>query len=279
MLLTLTYRGINTQDLGYLLHKNPYRAQQFDLARELFEPLGYEVKTKREILDDKFPEWGSSPYIRLTLHGNVRLSELLNHLYVLIPVFDKQKHYYTDEGEIDKLLSHGEGWLADHPAKEKIAARYLSARRSYARKAIDALLEADADENTEDNEQEETTNEKTSPEARERERKKKSLNTMRMNAVRDTVLATGAESVIDLGCGEGRLTAMLLDEKQIKSVAACDVSVSVLEKAASRLKTDSMPEFRRKKLTLMQASLTYRDKLSPATTAPVWWRSSSTSSQ
>lgn len=32
MLLTLTYRGENSQDLGYLLHKNPHRAQQFELA-------------------------------------------------------------------------------------------------------------------------------------------------------------------------------------------------------------------------------------------------------
>ena len=32
MLLTITYTGKNTQDLGYLLHKNPYRAQSFDLS-------------------------------------------------------------------------------------------------------------------------------------------------------------------------------------------------------------------------------------------------------
>ena len=31
MLLTITYEGKNTQDLGYLLHKNPERAQQFEL--------------------------------------------------------------------------------------------------------------------------------------------------------------------------------------------------------------------------------------------------------
>ena len=32
MLLTITYTGTNTQDLGFLLHKNPYRAQQFELS-------------------------------------------------------------------------------------------------------------------------------------------------------------------------------------------------------------------------------------------------------
>ena len=32
VLLTITYAGKQTQDLGYLLHKNPYRAQSFDLS-------------------------------------------------------------------------------------------------------------------------------------------------------------------------------------------------------------------------------------------------------
>ena len=32
MLLTITMKGTNTQELGYLLHKNPYRAQCFDLS-------------------------------------------------------------------------------------------------------------------------------------------------------------------------------------------------------------------------------------------------------
>ena len=32
MLLTITYEGNKTQDLGYLLHKNPFRAQSFELS-------------------------------------------------------------------------------------------------------------------------------------------------------------------------------------------------------------------------------------------------------
>ena len=31
MLLTITYTGQNTTDLGYLLYKNPYRPQVFEL--------------------------------------------------------------------------------------------------------------------------------------------------------------------------------------------------------------------------------------------------------
>ena len=241
MLLTITYRGENTSDLGYLLHKNPYRAQCFELSygnayvfypeissekttaallldmnpidlakgklgtndgglfdyvndrpyvassfmstalvrvfgtamsgrcqghqkladtpldleacvhmlpcrgaeelpAELFLPLGYEVDTVQYILDEKFPEWGDSPYMDLTIRGMVKLSDLLNHLYVLIPVFDRQKHYYMMSDEIDKLMKHGEGWLADHPARNKIVRRYFAARKSYAGIAIAKLM-------------------------------------------------------------------------------------------------------------------------------------------
>ena len=51
-----------------------------------------------------------------------RLSALLNHLYVLIPVLDDAKHYWVGDEEIDKLLKRGEGWLEQHPAKELIVA-------------------------------------------------------------------------------------------------------------------------------------------------------------
>lgn len=351
MLLTITYEGHDTQDLGYLLHKNPERAQQFELsygkayvfypevsderttaallldidpldlargkagsrdgslfdyvndrpyastsfmstaiarifgtsmsgrcdkrqeladtplkltarlsslkdnedtelAKELFEPLGYTVSTERTGLDDSFPEWGISPYIDLTISGTVKLSELLDHIYVLIPVFDRQKHYYISEDEIQKLLDHGEGWLAGHPYKEKITRRYFSARKSYARKALDILLSDDVtDEDTAEN-----------AEVKEEKEAHTPLNTQRMEAVKNEVLASGASSVIDLGCGECRLTSLLLNEPQIKRITACDVSVSVLEKAAQRLHLDRMQPHRRNKLTLMQASLTYRDK-------------------
>ncbi len=52
----------------------------------------------------------------------------------------------------------------------------------------------------------------------------------------------------------------MLNEPQIKKVTACDVSVNVLEKAAKHLRLDRMAPFRKNKLTLIQASLTYRDK-------------------
>ena len=89
--------------------------------------------------------------------------------------------------------------------------------------------------------------------------KRVSLNTRRLEAVKNAVIESGATSVIDLGCGECKLTGMLLEEKQIKRVAAADVAVRVLDKAKQRLRYDRMPPYKKDKLTLMQASLTYKD--------------------
>src|SRR5262249_14918924 len=87
--------------------------------RNVFEPLGYAVEATRRPLDERFPEWGESPYFAVTVRKTTTLSDLLSHLYVLIPVFDNAKHYWIGEEEMEKLLAKGEGWLAGHPEKEE----------------------------------------------------------------------------------------------------------------------------------------------------------------
>ena len=224
------------------------------LAQELFEPLGYTVSVSRTMLDAKFPEWGESPYIDLTISGMVKLSELLNHLYVLIPVFDRQKHYYMTEDEIRKLMDHGEGWLATHPAKERIVRRYFGVKKGMARRAIDRLATG-ADEDEETAEEAEAAEE-----AAEEKAARTPLNTQRLEAVKKAVLDSGAASVIDLGCGSAPLTQMLLRETQIRKITACDVSSRILEKAEQRLNIYRLPSVLKTKLSLIQGSLTYRDK-------------------
>ena len=56
-----------------------------ELARELFEPLGYEVATVAIPLDPTIPDWGDSRYLDITIRGRVLLRDLLRHLYVLLP--------------------------------------------------------------------------------------------------------------------------------------------------------------------------------------------------
>src|SRR6516164_8319647 len=93
--------------------------------RAVFEPLGYAVEATRHPLDERFPQWGESPYFSVTIRATATLADLLTHLYVLIPVFDPRKHYYVGEDEVEKLLAKGAGWLAGHPEREEIARRYL----------------------------------------------------------------------------------------------------------------------------------------------------------
>ena len=107
------------------------------LVRQLFEPLGWNVDRR----SDRRSGGGTTSklYARVKLTGRARLSALLNHLYVLIPVMDDAKHYWVGEDEIDKLLKRGEGWLEQHPAKELIVRRYLRHRRTLARAALERL--------------------------------------------------------------------------------------------------------------------------------------------
>src|ERR1700678_2912541 len=105
----------------------------------VFEPLGYTVEAQRHPLDEQFPEWGESPYFSVTVSKTTTLSELLTHLYVLIPVFDSQKHYFVGDDEMEKLLDKGKGWLAQHPAKEEIARRYLKFQPNLFRQALARL--------------------------------------------------------------------------------------------------------------------------------------------
>ena len=117
--------------------------------RRLFEPLGYAVKALPHPLDEANPDWGPSRYFAVTLAGTKRLSELLTHLYVLIPVLDDDKHYWVGDAEVEKLVRHGEGWLAAHPERKVIAHRYLKHRRGLAQAALEQILAEevpDADE-------------------------------------------------------------------------------------------------------------------------------------
>ncbi len=222
------------------------------LLRALFEPLGYSVTARRHTLDTKFPEWGESLYHTVELAGTVRLADLLSHLYVLVPVLDDDKHYWVGEAEVEKLLRHGEGWLADHPAKEQIARRYLSHRRNLTREALARL----ADEDAPDPEAEGRSR------AREEEEVEKALNLneQRLGAVLAALRSAGARRVLDLGCGEGRLLGSLIKDKSFTEVVGLDASVRALEIAKRRLKLDRLSPADRERVKLLHGALTYRDK-------------------
>ena len=221
------------------------------LLRSLFEPLGYAVTADRHPLDDRFPDWGEGPYFAVTLSGTVPLHLLLSHLYVLVPVLDNDKHYWIGADEVEKLLRHGDGWLAGHPARDLIARRYLKHRRHLADAALARLIDAEP-------EAVEAADEQHADEEQVVERKI-SLNEHRHNAVLDVLRTAGAQTVLDLGCSTGNLLRRLVAERQFDRVVGVDVSHRALEIAADKLRLDGMSERQRARVQLRHSSLTYRD--------------------
>ena len=219
-----------------------------ELARELFEPLGYEVATATIPLDPTIPEWGDSRYLDITIRGRVLLRDLMRHLYVLLPVMDDDKHYWVERGEIDKLLAKGQEWLAQHPSRDLITRRYLKHRMPLMREAL-ARLSEDVPDPEEAAGDDEGRLERTI-----------SLAEQRIGAILSVLRAAEAHTVLDLGCGSGRLLAELWKDASFQKVAGTDVSVGALEAAARRLHVDEMSAHQRERLTLFQSALTYRDR-------------------
>jgi len=218
------------------------------LIRKLFEPLGYGVTLKQHVLDSMFPEWGQSKYFTLKLNANLKLKELLSHLYVLIPVLDNEKHYWVSQHEVEKLLQKGEGWLKSHPEKEQIITRYLRNVAGLAKNALARLMD---DEPVIISDQE---NENQLDVVKEK------LHDRRLKNALDELISAGAKTVVDLGCGEGKLLKMLLKEKQFEKILGVDVSYRTLEKAADRIGYNEMTPKQKERISIMQGALTYRDK-------------------
>jgi len=218
------------------------------ILRRLFEPLGYTVTTTHHPLDEQFPEWGPGPYFTVELAATCRLYELLSHLYVLVPVLDAEKHYWVGEAEVEKLLKHGEGWLATHPERERITERYLRRQGRLVRSALSQLTANDGAVPDEA--------EAAAPE--EALEARLSLNEQRLRGVHETLKATGARRVLDLGCGEGKILRRLAEDGQFAEVVGLDVSTRALGIAEERLRrTRHLDEPARVKL--LHGSLVYRD--------------------
>ena len=231
-----------------------------DLADRLLRPLGWDMEATRIPLDPELPEWGDSRYLTVRLTGQVRLADALSHLYVLLPVLDDSKHYWVDDAEIDKLIRAGGDWLAAHPERDLITRRYLAHQRALTASAVARLAEVD------DTEPEALDNAvpQAAPEAADATPPRATLAQQRSDSVlavlRDTVLADSASArVADLGCGEGRLVAMLLREPSVARVLGVNVSHRALERTAQRLHLDTMPDRQRDRVDLLQSSLTYTD--------------------
>jgi 3' terminal RNA ribose 2'-O-methyltransferase Hen1 len=221
------------------------------LLNRLFEPLGYAVEAKHYHLDDQFPEWGAGPYHTIRMSQKIRLKQLLTHVYVLLPVMDNDKHYWIGDEEVEKLLRKGEGWLTSHPERDLIVARYLKHDRRLSRAALARLTEEEAD-----------PDEKESEHAGQEQRIEgpTRLWEQRMDAVLSVLRSREVHSVLDLGCGEGKLLKLLLEDRRFTKITGMDVSLRALDAARRKLRYEQMPSTQKSRIDLIHGSLMYRDK-------------------
>ena len=220
--------------------------------RALFEPLGYTVEATRHELDESMPALGPSRLFTVTLRATRRLSELLTHLYVLIPVLDDQKHYWVGDDEVEKLLRHGEGWLDSHPSRDAIVSRYLVHQRGLVRDAIARL----------------TAEEQPEEEAAAAQKDEQEASIERTISLQRTAAGRGvrgAEGVWRFACARSRLR-----RRQAPAPAAGRSPVRRDRRhgrvrprhsicAESRLKLDRLAPKQRERIRLMHGSLMYRD--------------------
>ncbi len=221
------------------------------ILRRLFEPLGYELSILPNLVDDRFPDWGDSRYFTVELSRTCTVREFLTHLYVLIPVLDNDKHYWIGDSEVDKLIRFGEGWLATHPDKELITRRYLKHQKSLTTIALERLTDETEDDIAEQEEDALPNNQEVA---------NINLNDARLTWAQNQLSQCHAKTVIDMGCGEGKLLQRLVKDPNYEKITGCDVSIRALEKARSRLRLDRLPASQQSRITLIQTALTYYDK-------------------
>ncbi len=220
-----------------------------DMLCRLFAPLGYSIELEHHPLDEQFPEWGESRYFTLTLRNTITISALLTHLYVLLPVLDNEKHYYISQEESQKLLEKGKDWLPSHPDRELITRRFLKNKAHLTRYTLDMLMQNDP-----------VSDDPLGKEPEIVAADKPRLHDQRLLTVRDALLEAGAASVLDLGCGEGKLIKLLLEKKQFSRILGMDVERRALEIAMRKLKLDALPVHQQERAKLIYGSLLYRDR-------------------
>lgn len=224
------------------------------ILERLFGPLGWTVESTPIPLDETQPEWGDGPYRSLTLSGTLRLKDALEHLYVLLPVLDGDKHYWVNADEIERLLRRGGAWVAAHPDKELITRRYLRHDRRLTDDALERLAELDESSPVDPGDLDAAADA-----AEEVVEQRISLNDQRLDAVTAAVVAAGARTVVDLGCGEGKLLRRLLSDTSVDRILGVDVSHRSLEIAARRLRLADMAPRQAERIELRQGGLTYTD--------------------
>lgn len=203
------------------------------VVEELFLSLGYAVILEREELSYTFDLKKKSSVRRIRLRGQVTVQNALRQLFLLIPVLDNYKHYFISEDEIDKIKRYGEGWLEAHPLKELIIRRTLRFSELIRKYELQegtlsvsveqvGVLNQISDKGV--NERGEGIQNASSGEP-ERSESPVRLNELRYRAITEVVAGLPAKRrIVDMGAGEGKLSARLAYITGVESILAVEPS-------------------------------------------------------
>jgi len=84
--------------------------------RGLFEPLGYRVELESPVF--------GLPAILLRLLGRQSVTDVIRHLFVLVPALDEGKQAPLNDDEARRLARLSTPWLANHPKRTFVARSY-----------------------------------------------------------------------------------------------------------------------------------------------------------
>ncbi|MEK3827299.1 methyltransferase domain-containing protein [Paenibacillus sp. FSL K6-1558] len=220
------------------------------VVEELFSCLGYDITVERGESAYSFDLKNRSTVRHITLRGKQTIQQALRQLFLLIPVLDNYKHYFISEDEIDKINRYGEGWLDTHPLKGLIVRRTLHLAeliRTYERLhgALDdgpSRLEQQAEEAEGDlkktlksesaisrhedkNPNADTVQATSADRADDSSEIPVRLNDLRYRAITDIVDSLPEKRrIVDMGAGEGKLSARLAYIPGVESILAVEPS-------------------------------------------------------
>ena len=183
-----------------------------------FAPLGYRVAWEPYAVDARGLGTLGDRSGRLSLSGDVVLADLLDHLCVLLPALDGDIHSYVDEADADRLAERSAPWLAGHPRRDEVVLALTKRVPGLGERALAGILTASG-----------VPVPTSGPGAPLR------LDDLRRAFVIDAVAATRARSLLDAGCGEGKLLARLADMPSVRRVLAVDPDASGVARLAARL--------------------------------------------
>lgn len=195
----------------------------------LWKHIGYEVELTKH---HEQREWLPKRYqvYMLKLTRTCSLSRLFRDILSLIPVIDNYIHYIPDEALIEQLEKYAGEWLETHPLKELIVKRFLRYKKSFTDKFL-----------SDDTEKKALTEEDLE--------KAINLGEFRNTWFVEQVKKLNPRSVVDAGCGSGRLAEKF-------------VELNILEVIAFDCRSKAIMQARRfcKKATVFFSSMCYIDE-------------------